>query len=309
MDRLAPDSVLAQEPMPRKTSRVVVPENTQQHALSRRLVVVDDEAVSETHGAARGGSPLELMLASIQRCEKRRKPSSFLQDAFNSCKGRAEMEARMRDVFEFAETGRSTTSGWACKGCQQPDRSKLVPSQDKSGWVCSLCGACDGHSNFQETQYEASARAVSMRDDAFAKSLTASEFADPKERKKARVANEATGVSFPSSMRPAQERSTRNAVAENAISQTLSQRDRKRMEKAMVHLHSVFRSSGLDPDSNPICKSAFDVASNVFTKAALHMQVCNNRNRTCAGNESPTNGLARPPPPLVARRVTTRDRP
>ena len=207
------------------------------------------------------------------------------------------MEQRTRDVFEFGDSGRSPTSGWECKGCQQPDRSKLVPSQDKSEWVCSLCGACDGHRNFQETEYESSMRTVSMRDDAFAKSLTASEFADPKERKKARVANEATGMSLPNSMRLAQERSMRNVVAEKAMSQALSQRDRRRMEKAMVHLHSVFRSSGLDPDSNPICKSAFDVASHVFTKAALHMQVCNNRNRTCAGNEShPADGLARPSP-------------
>lgn len=281
--------------MPRKTSRVVVPENTQQHALARQLVVPDDEASPEPRANGSDGNTLELVLSSIQRREKRRKPSSFLQDAFNSCKGRAEMEERMRDVFEFGDAGRSSTGGWACKGCQQTDRSKLVPSQDKSGWVCSLCGACDGHSNFQETEYESSMRTVSVKDDAFAKSLTASEFADPKERKKARAANEGTGVSLPSSMRSAQEKITRNAVAENAMSQALSQRDRRRMEKAMMHLHSVFRSSGLDPDSNPICKSAFDVASHVFTKAALHMQVCNNRNRTCAGNESPpADGLARP---------------
>lgn len=278
--------------MPRRTSIVVVPENTQQHALARRLDVL--EATPETRGNG-SNDPLELMLASMKRCGSRRKPSSFLQDAFNSCKGRAEMEECMRDVFELGDTGRSPTSGWACKGCKQPDRSKLVPSQDKSGWVCSLCGACDGHSNFQETEYEASTRTVRIRDDAFAKSLTASEFADSKARKKARVANEATGMSFPGSMRSAQERTTRKAVSESAISQTLTERDRKRMEKAMLHLHSVFRLSGLDPDSNPICRSAFDVASHVFTKAALHMQVCSNRNRTCAGNESPTDRFTRGP--------------
>lgn len=278
--------------MPRRTSLVVVPENTQQHALARRLVIPDNEATPETRGS--DGSPLELVLASIQRFDKLRKPSSFLQEAFNNCKWRAEMEKRTRDVFEFGDAGRPSTSGWTCKGCQQSDRSKLVPSQDKSGWVCSLCGVCDGHSNFQETEYESSTRTTIIKDDSFAKSLTAREFAYPKDRKKARMSSESTGVSIPGSMRSAQERTKRNAITESAMSHVLTQRDRKRMEKAMMHLHDVFRSSGLDPDSNPICKSAFDVASHVFMKAALHMQVCNNRNRTCAGNESPAHSLADP---------------
>ena len=258
--------------MPRRVVRVVVPESTQPRALARPLFAAEDDA-----SGPRGSDPLEFVLASIQRGEKRRKPSSFLQDAFNNCKGRAEMEERARSVFAPREV---SPSGWACQGCQQPDRSKLVPSPDKAGWVCSLCGACDGATNLQETDYQASTRTVRMHDDEFARSLSATEFADAAKRRQARAANSATGAPLAGALRSAQERTVREATAEDAT-QTLGVRDRKRMEKAMMHLHAVFRAAGLDPDSNPICKCAFDLASRLFSKAAVHMQVCTNRNRTC----------------------------
>lgn len=49
------------------------------------------------------------------------------------------------------------------------------------------------------------------------------------------------------------------------------------MEKTIVHIHSVFRSAALNPDTNPLCALASDVASSLFVKANAHAARCSNK--------------------------------
>jgi len=185
----------------------------------------------------------------------------------------------MQTAFEITDTKQRKAS-WACRGCGQGDRSKLVMSADKSGWACDLCGVCDAGSNLQESAYDSNARTTTVPTGIVGSSLTAIEFEDAGNRRNVRSAN-ACSTSVPTSLKYAQNASTRLATMENVISEALCTKERRRMEKSMAHVNSLFVLAGLDPDSNKMCTSSFNLASQIFVKSNIHFKVCTNKNRTC----------------------------
>jgi hypothetical protein len=269
--------------MPSRRPRRVVPEN-KNASLVQPLLRHSDHAARDDGGnggngdAAASGGVLEAALSSVSCQDSKRKPSWFLNQAFEY---ERQVEERSKCMRQGLELGAAPSTSWSCRVCTQSDRSKLQLADDKSGWSCTLCGAVDSQCNLQETEYESSTRTTVERGERVGSHMTASEFENVKERNKARIADAGTGTSVPASMREAQNKLTRGVAMEQALCDTLTPRDRKRMEKAMTHVNNVFRSSGLDPDSNPLCRMAFDTTSRIFLKSASHMLVCGNKNRTC----------------------------
>lgn len=269
--------------MPRRGVTVVVPENTT-HALVQPLFVTTNASDHAVAAPSHHTHHIDVIMASMQRSERKRKPSSFLHDAFYNSSDRLTVQYRMQTAFEMASTSSSdvctAASAWTCPGCGQTDRSKLVMSEDKSGWACAMCGVCDTGSNLQESTYDSHTRTTKCAG-LFGDSLTAVEFEDAGKRRQARLANESSCGTVPTSLRQAQHAVVRRATMENVLSETLCARDRRRMEKAMTHVNSLFRSSGLDPDSNPMCIAAFKLTSQIFVKATMHILACTNKNHTC----------------------------
>jgi len=256
--------------MPRRSVPVVLPENTTRYLVQPLFVTTHTIGNVVTAPAHH----IDGIIASMQSSERKRKPSSFLHDAFYNSSDRLTAQSRMQTAFEM------TSDAWTCRGCGQADRSKLVMSEDKSGWACAMCGVCDGASNLQESTYDSHIRTTKSAGPIGA-SLTAVEFEDAGKRRKERMANESIGGNVPNSLRQAQDAVVRRATMENILSETLCARDRRRMEKSMTHVNALFRSSGLDPDSNPMCIAAFKLTSQIFLKATMHTQICKNKNRTC----------------------------
>lgn len=215
----------------------------------------------------------------MQNFERKRKPSSFLHAAFYNSSEQSAESTILQTAFEMTDTKERKTS-WSCRGCGQGDRSKLVMSDDKSGWSCGLCGVCDVGSNMQETAYDSNARTTKEPTGIVGSSLTAVEFDDAGNRRKARLANASSG-SVPTALQCAQNASTRRATMETVISDALCTKERRRMEKSMSHVNLLFVLAGLDPDSNKMCISSFNLTSQIFVKSNIHFRSCTNKNRTC----------------------------
>jgi hypothetical protein len=214
----------------------------------------------------------------MTRRENRKKPSEFLHEAFYIMQKQQKISQIARSASGLEAEVPATPNGWMCRGCGETDSSKLQESSDKSGFACSACGACEPtNSNFQEKAYDTNSRSTVCVDDKMATDLSADEFKSSAARRRARQANEAASQGVPSALRSTQEKITRQASVAASL-EILQQRDKKRMDKAIVHVHSVFSSAGCDPDTNPLCASASSILMRLFVKTASHIISCPNKN-------------------------------
>ena len=234
------------------------------------LVLYDSE--TPTH--------LDHIIKSMTRRENRKRPSEFLHEAFYTMQKQQRISQIARSASGLEAEVPATPNGWMCRGCGETDSSKLQESSDKSGFACPSCGACEPtNSNFQEKTYDTNNRSTVVSDDKLATDLAAEEFKSSAARRRARQANEAASQGVPSALRGTQEKITRAAAA--ASLDVLQQRDKKRMDRTIVHVHSVFSSAGFDPDTNPLCASASKIVTRLFVKTASHILSCPNNKNGC----------------------------
>lgn len=223
-------------------------------------------------------TPVDHIIQSMSKRENKKKPSHFLHEAFYAMKKEQKISQLARCASGLEAEVPATPNGWMCRGCGETDSSKLQESSDKSGFVCPSCGACEStNSNFQEKAYDTNNRSTVIADDRLATDLSAEEFKSSASRRRARQANEAASQGVPSALRSTQEKITRQASVEASLN-VLQQRDKKRMDRTVVHVHSVFSSAGLDPDTNPLCASASIILTRLFVKTASHILSCPNKN-------------------------------
>jgi hypothetical protein len=236
------------------------------------LVVPDREGPCEQKGS------VEAIISSMSRSSKKtRKPSFFLHEAFQNLQ-------RKRTLSDIAGSASglecSPTTPHGCRGCGETDESHLSLASDKSGFVCDRCGAC-GASNMEEKEFDTKNRTVCVPSNPMETGLDAQEFQSASNRRKERIANEATSHGVPSALRASQEKIVRQSSKEGNLLGMLPARDRRRMDKTVIHIHSTFNSAGMDPDSNPLCFVASGLASRIFAKTASHLLSCPNSNTTC----------------------------
>ena len=210
---------------------------------------------------------LDAILGSISRNETKRKPSAYLHEAFFNL----QKQQKIVDLAHAASVvEESPHTSWKCRGCGETDRSKLQESSDKSGLACSSCGAIDTTPNFQEKSFDTENRTTSISEDRLSTDLSADEFKNSAARRRARMTNQPCSRNVPSALRSVQEKITRESTAIDS----LHHKDRKRLDKAIVHVHSVFSSSGCDPDTNPLCSSISNIVTRVFVKTSSHALFC-----------------------------------
>jgi hypothetical protein len=214
----------------------------------------------------------------MSKAEKKRKPSYFLEEAFQNIENEKKKSAIAESASEL--DGFCGRRVWSCRGCGETDMSHLAISSDKSGYVCDVCGTCD-LPNMQEKDFDTKNRTTCMPTNPVATELDAQEFKSAVNRRKERVAREVLSHGVPSSLRGTHDRIARQSVKESSLIGMLPHRDRKRMDKTIIHIHSTFNASGLNPDSNPLCIDASNLASLLFAKTASHIACCPNSNMTC----------------------------
>ena len=233
-------------------------------------------------GRAAAPSPLDVVMRSLDRGTRKRKPSAFLHEAYHCNLGADEARMAAREACEFGSAPPSARPGaWACRGCGQQDRSKLVLSDDKAAYSCLACGAQDSGVNLQESSYDSNQRTSVHGGEASTSALSAAEFAEADTRAQARKADAAASRNVPSALKRAQGVANAAAARETAALEGLPQRDRRRLDRSLIHVHSIFTSAGFDPDASPICKQILMLCPKLFVRTSTHVNYCKNGNNTC----------------------------
>lgn len=247
------------------------------HRAIRPILVADDASQSAAP------SPLDIALRSLDRGSRKRKPSAFLHEAFHCNREADDARKAAREACEFGSAAPAPARAgmWACRGCNQTDRSKLILSDDKAAYSCLECGVQDSGSNFQESSYDSQQRTSLSGGEASTSALSAVEFAEAGTRAQARKADAAASRNVPSALKAAQDASNKAAARETAALEGMPQRERRRLDRSLIHIHSIFTNAGFDPDASPICKQVSMLCPKLFVRTATHANHCKNTNHTC----------------------------
>lgn len=208
-------------------------------------------------------------------------PRAQILEVVHALKRRRQEQAYVEQASSMASMAPGAApDGWHCPGCFQRDRTRVVPSADRSGDVCADCGACLGLL-MKEARYEAERRGeTSAGAAASVAELDARDAASSSARQRMREKNE-SATTVPRSLEHAQAAMTREAARETLASAGMTSKQKKASDRSIVGIHSTFQAAGLNPDVNPLCQRAGRLCELLHARGCAHARSCPLEGRAC----------------------------
>lgn len=189
---------------------------------------------------------------------------------------------RRRQARDYIEqTASMASDGWMCPGCFQRDRSRVIPSADRSGDVCVDCGACLGQC-LKEARYEAERRGELGASTAvtLVSELDARDAASSSARQRMREKKEGAST-VPKVLEHAQSAVVRGAALDALSTAGMTVKQKKASDRSIVCVHSTFSAAGLNPDVNPLCQRAGRLCEILHARGCAHARTCPVSGRAC----------------------------
>jgi len=207
----------------------------------------------------------EQIVSTMKQREKAVSPMLIVFQIVKQEESQWRKKQRLNDVLSSTAFGSN-----ACQKCGECDVAQFELSSDNSG---TLCGAC-----FKDSVGISGTREATQRSDPVATFHTqlcsnADGLENASDRRKERYneLSSTTRVRGSDDIRTAQTRlANRQIIAESKLSQSHV----KKRDRVVVEIHKCFKTSGVNPDTCPLCCAATTIAHRLFVRASAHRDIC-----------------------------------